>query len=1478
MTRAANEPSDDKLSALWRAACDDYAKETGIPITDGEFPKLPGPEGLSRQLDAEKDHFQDFRMKKRPLLHTMQLILAPFENWGDLIGGLVAAAFPPASAIMGAMLLLIRGARKVSESFDMITDLFQKLSNFALRLDTYKGIPLNEGMKIIIVKVLVNFLRVCAASQKLLKTGSFRARLSKWAKNIFIEDSSVTSLLGELEELTSQEHKMISAQNLNLTNQALKNTADLLKRDDVKSERERLDRVKDKLKPVSASSQVCSAISDSRIPGSGSWVDDRIRSWWQSSQPLLWLHGGPGVGKSYLASKIINDLENTELFTQPMPIVASFFCKNNDVDLRSLNNGLRTLAWHVATQLPSFAVHAEDFCLKADPADTYAVWRKLLLNYFTEAAPGVSPCFVIDGIDEADPEEQEILYSLLEKTYSREDQTREFPPLRFVLLSRDSVRTSLEEHLLGWVTDIEITNNQNKEDLHGYVSQKLQRASLFRGSSDFLEEVVNGIRESAEGLWEWANLVVKSVLRCRTKGQIRQVLKTMPRGISAMLTQELQRLARELSAVDMLPDELPEDVFGVEESEGEAMVTRIQQLNLILSFVTMAHRPLTVEQLELILDIILEDDVLNLEDDIRTMYSSLFSMRQGGDTEGYLEDDSIVTLRHSSFYEFFKASGQGETGPIHVDPESAEVTIVFVLLYALQNTHTPKSQKLLGPVMTYAEDFLARHLTCANPKNAGNLQDKISTLLSDMFSKDIGRGSGFIYTIFDKGASRYNFYASSRVSALGAYWFDAGDYNTANKRAQLVLDWLLPSSRAVFDDCAQASVMASDVCPFTILFSPMVVFLSRHWLDPDRTEAHDGHPWAIPVMLNVYGEMAGTVDPISYDGEPEGLESGTTDSVKSISSCHSNLPSSRVFLIAELQQLQKSAIWHARLGQALLLHWNLKDALDHFQKALSTHEKTPILGSQSLFDIHRDMGRAYFEDGSYEEALEHSDLAGTFGGTDTVDDFTDGHIGQLLNTAQMKYLANMPDQAVATAIEAWGAYVESGDVRDWGLWRDFLAIFPELRQPHHLRPVFELALSYFKKTYGDGVETDGLAEFIIEPALSQPSIMYRAVHLALTPDDEEHLQLIAWAVERLKAPKYDYMNLAEVKYLMGSVLFEKGQFATGIRSWYDAASISNPTPINWQINPAQERSLSHLVAICLYHPEIHFYGGCPLTLDVDAEFSDICLVISCWLRDHGDLANARNALCGRVKKCIALLSDDDPCNDGNARVALFKTFLAATDSDEDLSIALYLIKAWRRILNAQTPKPDSEVDAAETSGETQLGDDKTSKNDSILEYSKAVEPNVGKENEVEWNGMWDSTDSFTECAICKLIVASVSNWYFCRSCPHTALCPCCYREMRSSSSNTTLSQHAPRTCNSQHEFYDSGNPLLSSECLELGMVRLTSTSSNDQIQTLWAEEWKDRLEEKWKTKDFEFKGGLSAWCMRVLPEVQRERWATFFKV
>ncbi|EED19636.1 hypothetical protein TSTA_029140 [Talaromyces stipitatus ATCC 10500] len=193
-----------------------------------------------------------------------------------------------------------------------------------------------------------------------------------------------------------------------------------------------------------------------------------------------------------------------------------------------------------------------------------------------------------------------------------------------------------------------------------------------------------------------------------------------------------------------------------------------------------------------------------------------------------------------------------------------------------------------------------------------------------------------------------------------------------------------------------------------------------------------------------------------------------------------------------------------------------------------------------------------------------------------------------------------------------------------------------------------------------------------------------------------------------------------------------------------------------------------------------------------------------------------------------------------------------------------MVKTWRRLSDHDTPKSDEEKEAAEVFKEVHIEDDKASTNESVKENAKAVEPTDVPDM------IWNIYNSVTACANCDLLVTSASHWYFCRSCPHMVLYPACYRNIQSSN-------HAPRTCNSQHEFYYTGKRLRFSECAEEGMIRLTSIDS-DEVKILWVEEWKDRLAEKWGTKEFEFEGGLSSWCMQVLPEVQRERWATFFKV
>lgn len=1430
--------SKDSLSTLWETACSNYTQETGTALTPPNFPKVSTPSELSSQLESEKEHFADFRMKKRPLFHAMQTILTPFENFGDLISGAVSIAFPPASTIMGAMLLLIRSARRVSDAFDSISALFDKLGYFAQRLDSYRGVPLSEGMKSIIVKVFVTFLNICGVSQSLLSRGSFKARFSKWAKNVLVEDTSIQNLLAELEELTGQEHKMVSAHNLTLTSQALKNTAILLEKSEMENERERMSTLKALLGPVSASGQVYSAINEGRIPGSGKWVEERIREWWDGGEPLLWIRGGPGVGKSYLASKIIGDLAKIG-----DTVVASFFCKNNDVDLRSFNKALRTLAWQVVVLRSTFAVHAEEFCLKGDPGNTYVVWNKLLLDYF-EATPDDSVCFIIDGIDEADSDEQELFFSLLEKTYSNDPERK--PPVRVVLLGRDSIGSMLDEHSLDWIHDIEITDRQNKDDLHGYVSQRLQKSKLFRNASDLQDEVVRDICTQAEGLWEWANLVINNVLRCRTKEQIRKVVKTMPKGISAMLHEELQRLGKELSASDMMSDD-----------EG----SQIQQLKIILSSVTLAQRPLTVEQLDLILEALLGEEVLNLEDDLRKVYSSLFSLRMPeDDDEDELDGSTVVTLRHSSFYEFFE-SPSIDTGSIEINRDQAGADFLFVMLYALANFEAPSSNRWLGPLKRYAKRYLPLHLKLADPaKVAPGRRNDISSFLADLFTNESLLNAWMIDSIYRRFLSSLNYHPSTVVSDLGQHWWSCDDRNTANQAAEVVLNWLTPDQRRAFEETA-----GDDAYPFTVLFSSMVRFCSRLWLCPGDISDEDGFPAALPLLLFAYAEI--TAAPLTTAGPSEKLKNISVD-----------LRPADILQIAESEGLQRTAMWDARVAQAMLQHHNFEDAVVHFQIALSESDKAPALSKQSLSVIHKHMARAYSELGRHKEALKHLDCVMSADKNPEGPGYgLYGHLGDLLDEARMKHRANLTEKAISTALQAWEKFVavEAEKPISGDLLLSFFILFSELRQTHRLRAVLDFAFERSRDLIVvkiEGFEGDALATFLIDAMADQAVVMHSILQYTLAAEDTALLDLIASIPEILKESTPDWVNPVALKFWIASVLFDKGRPGEAVQIWCEIATVPDE-PGYWWIQHFRTRSLSRLAAVCLYYPQIPFCGDTPAVLAED-DLSEFSLIVSSWLLDSGDIFHAKQLLSEVVRRCIALLSDDAPANDIDAFIVLFEVFLMAMDSDDDLCAAIYLIKAWAEEsddlgLNKDVER-DVPTDMSRTLEKIRLADDEAQVQDEDLDDDQAK----------PFDGWYATEKNLTQCSTCKHEIRSINQWHFCRSCPLTALCHHCYRELQSKPNPT---DDHPRgitgKCSPQHTFFYCGEALRQVGRVPKGMVPLVGSDGKRQV--VWIDEWKEKLAEKWVgtgTESLKFDdGSLPAWCIHVLPSAQRDRWKKFFK-
>ena len=762
MSQNVSTESDPQFAALWETAYQKYQETAKIDLKDPEFPKPPSSEELFSLLDHEEKYFRSFREKKRVFFKTIQAVLIPLEVMGDTAGTILAVAFPPAPIIMGAVLFLIRGGRGVSGAFDSIIGVFDEVKNFTARLNTYKGAIITQEMKDIVSKVLVNVLQICALSRKIVKYG----RVVRWMKNTFLQDTEIQDVLTNLKDLTLKEHYMIGALTLSEVHEARKeghgtnirvNSIDVkshetyniltsMRADQSKDdERKLLERVKKALEPISESENVYNTILNKRLPDSYEWLkmEPIFQAWLDQKQPLLWIHGAPGVGKSYLASTIISlltEMHQLNTTSASKTSVAFFFCQDNDEKLRSCNKMLRTLIWQVAKADTVFAEIVDDFCQREDASNSRGLWKQLFVKYFNDRSQKNTIYIVLDGLDEVLSHERDDFLCLLEETFQG---TGLNGPLRIQLamISRQNQRIPLEEHSFGHLPEIPIVPGRNSSDIAREVSRRLDKVRALRRRNELKEEIIETITERADGLWVWAGLALEALLKRDSEASMREALHRMPRGIPEMLHHELERLSNDLNLSD----------------------DKVKHLNLLLTWVSCAEVPLTLEQLDIIIEMDEGEKIFDLEGDLRTTYSSMFKVRT--ETLERAEDDyyettdnqdsiseeessntdfedgfgsdpktTTVVLHHTSFYDFFRE--HPKTTAVGVDQHSAQLHILKTC-FSLFCDDKRSSYDKTGALADYAYFFFPDHLEKID-YTVMSLEDKqeCAGYLISMFSRE----------------------------------------------------------------------------------------------------------------------------------------------------------------------------------------------------------------------------------------------------------------------------------------------------------------------------------------------------------------------------------------------------------------------------------------------------------------------------------------------------------------------------------------------------------------------------------------------------------------------------------------------------------------------------------------------------------------------------------------------------------------------
>ncbi|GLA91874.1 hypothetical protein AtubIFM57143_006527 [Aspergillus tubingensis] len=275
-------------------------------------------------------------------------------------------------------------------------------------------------------------------------------------------------------------------------------------------------------------------VRNNRTLGTGEWLlqKDAFRDWEESnSSAVLWLRGSPGVGKTFLTSKVIDHVQYNLARTSKDEGFAYFYCNRfEDIRTRPL-----AVAQSYVRQLFSSAKETssnkayskyiqsilkstyED--LRMDCADLDLEYCRELMSEFLNIYPRTT--MVLDAFDECDPASRGDLLELFTDLLC--NSTR---PIKLFIASRPDgdVQQQVRSH-----PNIEIQATDNQQDIQAYINQEMlkliKRDSVF---CDLQDRIKSTLSAKSQGMFQWTYLQLKQLERCISPEAILECLKTLP--------------------------------------------------------------------------------------------------------------------------------------------------------------------------------------------------------------------------------------------------------------------------------------------------------------------------------------------------------------------------------------------------------------------------------------------------------------------------------------------------------------------------------------------------------------------------------------------------------------------------------------------------------------------------------------------------------------------------------------------------------------------------------------------------------------------------------------------------------------------------------------------------------------------------------------------------------------------------------------
>ncbi|KAL4816194.1 ankyrin repeat-containing domain protein [Aspergillus spinulosporus] len=244
----------------------------------------------------------------------------------------------------------------------------------------------------------------------------------------------------------------------------------------------------------------------SPCPGTGSWFlgQDSVRQWLEGSKSFLWCYGAPGVGKSFLASRVIDHLLETR--TPPDHPVLYFFCDFSSHNEQRVIDILHHLLRQVIEQSSAEVLNL----LKESCKDPGRLQQAAEVTQLIATAGLARPMYlVLDAVDEL--REPTSLLSHITNLVSS--------GINVLIMSRDVPHIRKKMTL---ATHFEVDSNPS--DLKVYIESRF-RDSDFSDEVEEDERMIGDVASSSGNLFLLTRLLLDDILDMASINQIRKALR-----------------------------------------------------------------------------------------------------------------------------------------------------------------------------------------------------------------------------------------------------------------------------------------------------------------------------------------------------------------------------------------------------------------------------------------------------------------------------------------------------------------------------------------------------------------------------------------------------------------------------------------------------------------------------------------------------------------------------------------------------------------------------------------------------------------------------------------------------------------------------------------------------------------------------------------------------------------------------------------